>query len=125
LMQGDSLWSPLSPHFLFFLGAEAGSGDLPRVDGQLAVSRAFGDAGLKEHMSAKPDVSDLLVDMSCEFLMLGSNGPWTAFSSNQDAVDLIKNIPDPLVAAKLLAHHARECGSEDGISCIVICFKER
>ncbi|KAI5059770.1 hypothetical protein GOP47_0026089 [Adiantum capillus-veneris] len=99
-------------------------GDLARVDGQLAVSRAFGDAGLKEHLSAKPDVSDLLVDMSCEFLVLGSNGLWAAFPSNQVAMDLIKGIPDPLTAATHLAHQARECGSGDEISCIVIRFRE-
>ncbi|MCO5574571.1 hypothetical protein L7F22_028359 [Adiantum nelumboides] len=99
-------------------------GDLPRVDGQLAVSRAFGDAGLKEHMSAKPDLSDLLVDISFEFLVLGSNGLWTSFASNQEAVDLIKDTPNPLKAAKHLAHRARELGSGDEISCIVVRFRE-
>ncbi|KAH7306398.1 hypothetical protein KP509_22G009300 [Ceratopteris richardii] len=100
-------------------------GDLPRVDGQIAVSRAFGDATLKGHMSAKPDVSDLLVDMSFEFLILGSNGLWAAFPSNQDAVNLIRDISDPLMAAKFLAHRARDLGSGDEISCIVVRFRER
>lgn len=100
-------------------------GDLPRVDGLVSVTRGFGDAGVKEHMSAKPDVCDVLVDISCEFLVLGSKGLWAAYSSNQEAVDLVKGLSDPLAAAKLLARQARARGSgEDEISCIVIRFRE-
>jgi hypothetical protein len=31
-------------------------GDVPRVNGQLAVARAFGDHSLKAHLSSEPDV---------------------------------------------------------------------
>lgn len=99
-------------------------GDIPRVDGLLAVARTFGDAGVKEHMSAKPDVSDVVVDISLEFLIMGSNGLWAAFSSNQEAVDLARGIADPVGAAKFLAHQARARGSGDEISCIIVRFRE-
>lgn len=31
-------------------------GSVPRVDGQLAMTRAFGDGKLKEHITSEPDV---------------------------------------------------------------------
>lgn len=100
-------------------------GDIPRVDGLLGVARTFGDANLKEHMSAKPDVCDLVVDISFEFLILGSNGLWAAFPTNQEAVDMARGVADPLEAAKFLAHQARARGSGDEISCIIVRFIER
>ena len=100
------------------------TGDLPRVDGMLSVTRVFGDANLKGHLSAKPDVSDILLDISCQFLVLGSNGLWVSFSNNQEVVDLIKDIYDPLAASKFIVTEARSRGSFDEISCIVIRFKE-
>ncbi|XP_052208113.1 probable protein phosphatase 2C 39 isoform X3 [Diospyros lotus] len=51
-------------------------GDVPRVDGQLAVARAFGDKSLKEHLSSEPDVSMETVDDDAEFVILASDGIW-------------------------------------------------
>lgn len=52
------------------------SGDVPRVDGRLAVARAFGDRSLKRHLSSDPDVVEALVDLETEFLILASDGLW-------------------------------------------------
>lgn len=52
------------------------AGDVPRVDGQLAVARAFGDKSLKVHLSAKPDINDIEVDDKTELLILASDGLW-------------------------------------------------
>ena len=52
------------------------AGDVPRVDGQLAVARAFGDKSLKMHLSSEPDVSVNMVDEDTEFLILASDGIW-------------------------------------------------
>lgn len=52
------------------------TGDVPRVDGQLAVSRAFGDKSLKEHLSSVPDVTVEMIDMETEFFILASDGLW-------------------------------------------------
>ncbi|KAL2631444.1 hypothetical protein R1flu_016130 [Riccia fluitans] len=98
-------------------------GDVPRVDGQLALARAFGDKSLKSHMTAKPDMEDLVVDLSCQFLILASNGLWRVIS-NKEAVDLVKDIMDPAEAAKTLVRQARERLIDDDISCIVIRFTE-
>jgi serine/threonine protein phosphatase PrpC len=93
------------------------------VDGQLVLARSFGDKGQKEHMSAKPDVSDLVIDLSCDFLVLGSNGLFSMFD-NQEIVDRVKGSDDPVKAAHNLVLEARQRLGEDDISCIVIMFQE-
>ena len=52
------------------------SGDVPRVDGQLAVARAFGDKSLKKHLSSEPDVTVEMIDDDSEFIILASDGLW-------------------------------------------------
>lgn len=51
-------------------------GDVPRVDGKLAVARAFGDKSLKMHLSSEPDVVVENVEEGSEFLILASDGIW-------------------------------------------------
>lgn len=55
------------------------AGDVPRVDGRLAVARAFGDKSLKEHLSSEPDVSMDTIDDDTEFIILASDGVWKVF----------------------------------------------
>ncbi|KAM7276968.1 hypothetical protein ACFE04_018834 [Oxalis oulophora] len=93
-------------------------GDVPRVDGQLAVARAFGDKTLKVHLSSDPDVKIVSVDDDAEFIILASDGIWKVMS-NQEAVNAIKNIKDPNSAAKHLIEEAKSKKSKDDISCIV------
>ncbi|KAK9061483.1 hypothetical protein SSX86_018664 [Deinandra increscens subsp. villosa] len=93
-------------------------GDCPRVDGSLAMSRAFGDKRLKEHISSEPDVWVGDVDDDTEFLMLASDGVWKVMS-NQEAVDCVKDIEDPRLAAKEVIREALARRSRDDISCIV------
>ena len=45
-------------------------GDVARVNGQLAVSRAFGDKNLKSHLRSDPDL-----------LILASDGLWDVVSN--------------------------------------------
>lgn len=51
-------------------------GDVARVDGQLAVSRAFGDKSLKKHLSSEPHVEEEIIDDDAEFVILASDGLW-------------------------------------------------
>lgn len=51
-------------------------GDVPRVDGQLAVSRAFGDKSLKKHLSSEPYVTQEIIEDGTEFVILASDGLW-------------------------------------------------
>ncbi|KAF5182620.1 phosphatase 2C [Thalictrum thalictroides] len=94
-------------------------GDVPRVNGQLAVARAFGDQSLKAHLSSEPDIRHVPVDSNMEFVILASDGLWKVMK-NQEAVDLVKSVKDPKVAAKRLSTEAVVRKSKDDISCIVI-----
>ncbi|GLT28683.1 hypothetical protein SLA2020_035950 [Shorea laevis] len=96
-------------------------GDVPRVNGQLAVARAFGDQSLKAHLSSEPDVRRVPIDSNIEFVILASDGLWKVMS-NKEAVDLVKGIKDPQAAAKRLTMEALARKSKDDISCIVIRF---
>jgi len=46
------------------------------VDGQLAMTRAFGDGKLKEHITAEPDVMIKKIDEDTEFIIFASDGLW-------------------------------------------------
>lgn len=61
---------------LFFLYL----GDVPRVNGQLAVARAFGDQSLKAHLSSDPDVRYVPIGSTIEFVILASDGLWKVSS---------------------------------------------
>ncbi|WVZ87281.1 hypothetical protein U9M48_033942, partial [Paspalum notatum var. saurae] len=97
-------------------------GDVPRVCGQLAVSRAFGDRNLKSLLRSEPDIKVEDIDHTAELLVLASDGLWKVMN-NQEAVDLAKRYKDPYVAAKQLTTEALKRESKDDISCIVVRFK--
>ncbi|KAK7331714.1 hypothetical protein VNO80_28451 [Phaseolus coccineus] len=97
-------------------------GDVARVNGQLAVSRAFGDKNLKSHLRSDPDVHHFDIDPDAELLILASDGLWKVMA-NQEAVDIARRIKDPQKAAKKLVAEALDKDSKDDISCIVVRFK--
>ncbi|KAL4205200.1 hypothetical protein AMTRI_Chr01g136190 [Amborella trichopoda] len=97
-------------------------GDVPRVNGQLAVARAFGDQSLKAHLSSDPEVREVRIDSSVEFVILASDGLWKVMK-NEEAVSLVRSIKDPQTAAKRLTTEALARKSKDDISCIVIRFR--
>ncbi|XP_074558837.1 putative protein phosphatase 2C 41 isoform X3 [Curcuma longa] len=94
-------------------------GDVPRVNGQLAVSRAFGDKSLKSHLSSDPDIRSEDVTADSDLLILASDGLWKVMS-NEEAVDLARKYKDPQAAARLLTTEAVNRVSKDDISCIVV-----
>ncbi|PIA35189.1 hypothetical protein AQUCO_03600091v1 [Aquilegia coerulea] len=96
-------------------------GDVPRVDGLLAVARAFGDKSLKKHLSSEPDVAVVMIDDDSEFFIMASDGLWKVMT-NQEAVDAIRHTKDAQSAAKHLTEEAIARKSKDDISCIVVRF---
>ncbi|XP_027091015.1 probable protein phosphatase 2C 10 isoform X2 [Coffea arabica] len=98
-------------------------GDVPRVNGQLAVSRAFGDKSLKSHLRSDPDILDMNVDVNCDILILGSDGIWKVMT-NQEAVDIARRTKDPQKAAEQLTAEALNRDSKDDISCVVVRFRK-
>ncbi|XP_058096833.1 probable protein phosphatase 2C 10 isoform X2 [Magnolia sinica] len=97
-------------------------GDVPRVNGQLAVSRAFGDKSLKSHLRSDPDIKDADIDHNTDLLILASDGLWKVMS-NEEAVTLARKIKDPQAAAKQLTAEALNRESKDDISCVVVRFR--
>ncbi|CAN1145132.1 Probable protein phosphatase 2C 28 [Linum perenne] len=99
-------------------------GNVDRVDGQLAMSRAFGDGKVKEHISSEPDLKIVSVELGdeCDFLIVASDGLWKVMS-NQDACECIRDFVDPTDASKELVSEAVGRGSKDDISCIVVMFR--
>lgn len=49
------------------------------MDGQLAMTRAFGDGRLKEHISVKPDIEIFEIHDDTKFLILASDGLWKVY----------------------------------------------
>ncbi|KAF8034972.1 hypothetical protein BT93_C1102 [Corymbia citriodora subsp. variegata] len=97
-------------------------GDVARVNGQLAVSRAFGDKGLKSHLRSDPDIKNTDIDAYTDVLILASDGLWKVVK-NQEAVDIARSVKDPQKAAKHLTSEALRRNSKDDISCVVVRFR--
>ncbi|XP_050670315.1 uncharacterized protein LOC126969063 isoform X3 [Leptidea sinapis] len=99
-----------------------------RVNGQLAVSRAIGDANYKPYVTARPEVGVLPLDGEEDFVVLACDGLWDFVSEDQVALAVYQQIatdPDDLKAVtKLLTTRAKAQGSEDNISIIVVFLKE-
>lgn len=66
-------------YLIMFYGLFAG--DVPRVNGQLAVARAFGDQSLKAHLSSEPDIRHVPISSNIEFVILASDGLWKVCAS--------------------------------------------
>ncbi|KAI6703260.1 hypothetical protein NL676_012396 [Syzygium grande] len=97
-------------------------GDVPRVDRQLAMTRAFGDEKVKDHITSELDIFIENIDKGTEFILLASDGLWKVMS-NQEAADSIMAIDDAREASKALIREAMSRKSPDDISCIVVKFE--
>ncbi|WMV37666.1 hypothetical protein MTR67_031051 [Solanum verrucosum] len=93
-------------------------GDVPPVDGQLAIAKVFGDKYLKRDLSSDPNVAIELIDNDVDLIILASDGLWKVMS-NQEAVNCIKNMKEVKATAKHLSEVAISWKSKDDISCIV------
>lgn len=106
-----------------------------RVNGGLAVSRAFGDAPYKLSSGGPfPEDRPVTVDpelkqLTCEkshFLLLVCDGVSEGNFPNADVVKLaaqiLRDTDDPGLAAKAVIHEALKQESHDNISCMVVLF---
>nr|CAB3489558.1 unnamed protein product [Digitaria exilis] len=96
----------------------SGGSGVWRVQGSLAVSRSFGDAGLKRWVVAEPAVTKVvLAGGECEFLVVASDGLWDKVG-NQEAVDVVSR--NRTTACEELVDLARRRGSRDDVTVMVI-----
>lgn len=56
-------------------------GNIPRVDGQLAMTRAFRVRKLKEYITSEPDITIKKIDAETDFIILASDGLWKVSSA--------------------------------------------
>ncbi|KAI9835370.1 MAG: Protein phosphatase 2C 1 [Sclerophora amabilis] len=91
-----------------------------RVNGVLAVTRALGDAYMKDLVTGHPYTTETVIQTDIdEFIILACDGLWDV-CSDQEAVDLVRNMQDPQAASKLLVDHALARFSTDNLSCMII-----
>ncbi|KAK3904249.1 protein phosphatase 2C-like protein 1 [Staphylotrichum tortipilum] len=96
-----------------------------RVNGVLAVTRALGDAYMKELVTGHPYTTETVIQPDLdEFVIIACDGLWDV-CSDQDAVDLVRNVQDPTTAAKLLVDHALARFSTDNLSCMIVRFDKQ
>lgn len=95
-----------------------------RVNGMLAITRALGDAEMKDYIAGRPYTTETILrgDGSDCLLILACDGLWDV-CSDQEACDLIAEIEDPQIAAQMLVQHALKSGSFDNLSVLVIRFR--
>ncbi|EMC98100.1 hypothetical protein BAUCODRAFT_32096 [Baudoinia panamericana UAMH 10762] len=106
----------------------AGAGGLilnNRVNGVLAVTRALGDAYMKDLVTGHPYTTETVIQPDIdEFLILACDGLWDV-CTDQEAVDLVRNIQDPQAASKALVEHALARFSTDNLSCMIVRFDSK
>lgn len=93
---------------------------ISRVGGMLAVSRALGDIFLLPYVTPEPDIKEFdLHSPQNQYLILACDGLWDVISDDE-ALEIIKDISDPEEAAIKLRDQALQRSSTDNISVIVI-----
>ncbi len=96
-----------------------------RVGGILAVTRALGDAEMKEFVSGRPYTCRTVLDDGAPrdtHLILACDGLWDV-CTDQEACALIADVGDAQLAAHVLLEHALQAGSCDNISVLAVCLR--
>ena len=99
---------------------------LGRVNGMLAVSRAFGDIGLKAVVTAEPEISTYAMKGGENFLLLACDGLWDVMSPFD-----VEEYTDNYVTRKgstegitmELTREARRRGSTDNVTLLFVKFE--
>ncbi|KAH0556761.1 hypothetical protein GP486_005452 [Trichoglossum hirsutum] len=96
-----------------------------RVNGVLAVTRALGDAYMKDLVTGHPYTTETVIQPEIdEFIILACDGLWDV-CSDQEAVDLVRHNYDPQNASKVLVDYALARFSTDNLSCMIVRFDNK
>mmetsp|Transcript_9729 Transcript_9729/g.11073 ORF Transcript_9729/g.11073 Transcript_9729/m.11073 type:complete len:323 (-) Transcript_9729:317-1285(-) len=93
-----------------------------RVNGILAISRAFGDASLKPFVTAEPEVHHRKISKHDQYLCLATDGLWDEVT-NDETGSILQN-GGPELGAKVLSDMAYKRGSYDNISVLCISLQD-
>ena len=103
-------------------------GDVPRVNGMLAVSRSFGDLYLHPAVTWKPDIYIVSLQEGNNFLIMASDGLWDTMSNEEVLRVMLDEVVENkgVVTKDLLEKSGQRCmriaqakGSMDNISIII------
>lgn len=94
-----------------------------RLNGELCLTRAIGDHELKDKgLIGIPHINKCLITPDVKFCVIGSDGVWD-YLSNIELLGIIRKCKgDEKRIGKSLVDKAKENGSKDNLSCIVIKF---
>lgn len=93
-----------------------------RVNGMLAITRALGDAEMKDYIGNRPYTTETIINNQNDtLLILACDGLWDV-CTDQEACDLVKDFKDPQKAAEVLVEYALKNGSYDNMSVLVVYF---
>ncbi|RPA98125.1 PP2C-domain-containing protein [Choiromyces venosus 120613-1] len=88
--------------------------------GVLAVTRALGDSYMKELVTGHPFTTETVLQPEAdEFIILACDGLWDV-CSDQEAVNLVRQVQDPQEASKMLVDYALGRFSSDNLSCMIV-----
>jgi serine/threonine protein phosphatase PrpC len=107
------------------LGGSVGKaypGDVYRVNGILAVSRAVGDFALAPHVTWKPEITQHIIEEHNHYIFMATDGVWDVLE-NQDVTNIInKKVMDNdwKDIGNIVINTARQRHSGDNIACILV-----
>lgn len=97
-----------------------------RVNGNLAVSRAIGDAKDKKYVISEAEVTTVDLDGSEDYLVVACDGIWDVVNGEEMSDCMRKHFLNGgtmVNAAKSVVEFARSEGSADNLTAIVVFFK--
>ena len=101
--------------------------DCWRVNGILAVGRAFGDHGIGPGMSTRPKITQIPLNQipAGSHLVLACDGIWDVASTRQIALSACFNHSEdqPTALAQNIVYSAYQAGSTDNLSAMVVQFR--
>ncbi|KAL3856759.1 hypothetical protein ACJMK2_011479 [Sinanodonta woodiana] len=103
-------------------------GDVWRVGGNIAVSRAIGDAGYKPYICSDAEVISMELDGTEDYLVLACDGLWDGVEANElprIVFDhLLETGGDKSDVAKMLVQYAKDHDSSDNITVVLVFFRD-
>ncbi|KAG5556038.1 hypothetical protein RHGRI_006611 [Rhododendron griersonianum] len=86
----------------------------------LQVTRSIGDGDLKPSVTAEPEITETILSVEDEYLVLASDGLWDVMSE-AEVVNIMKDtVKEAGMCSKRLATEAAGRGSRDNITVIVV-----
>lgn len=97
--------------------------DVARLQGTLAVSRAFGDPGLRPYLTAEPRLCEGLLGRENSHAVVACDGIWDVLSPDE-AIGIVRRHGDPQKAAEAIEKGARARASLDNITVLVLDLRQ-